>query len=253
MAARVRKRNDGGIGILAELSNLEELDLSSNTLDKSILPSLNKLSNLMFLNLATNALNGSISTKEFGSLNNLKELDLSSNQVVSIITVNENGCNACWEKERIALLQPKDSSNFPNGNSLLSWEEDDHHSDCCQWEGVQCNSTTRQVIKLELNNTRDWGLIRWSLASKCLYSSPHGIAPKLRLASKPIASWNKSNLSNLENIDLRYNGLHNSILPSLNKLSNLKILNLAGNELNGSIFIKGKLKFYSNELSNSKA
>ncbi|KAF7154722.1 hypothetical protein RHSIM_Rhsim01G0111800 [Rhododendron simsii] len=140
MVTRVQKRNDGGIGILAELSNLEELDLSSNTLDNSILPSLNKLSNLKFLNLATNALNGSISAKEFGSLNNLKELDLSSNQVVSILTVN--------------------------GLRILS------------------------------------------------------------------------NLSNLENIDLRYNGLDNIILPSLNKLSNLKILNLAGNKLNGSIFIK---------------
>ncbi|KAF7153413.1 hypothetical protein RHSIM_Rhsim01G0111600 [Rhododendron simsii] len=61
------------------------------------------------------------------------------------------------------------------------------------------------------------------------YASDYGIVFGLGILS---------NLSNLENINLRYNGLHNSILPSLNKLSNLKILNLAGNELNGSIFIK---------------
>ncbi|KAI8570586.1 hypothetical protein RHMOL_Rhmol01G0046700 [Rhododendron molle] len=98
----------------------------------------------------------------------------------------ENGCNGCWEKERIALLQLKDSINFPNGNSLPSWEDDDH-SDCCKWEAVECNSTTRRVIKLELNNTRDWRLDRWSLASECLDSSLLGIAPKLRLVLKPVA------------------------------------------------------------------
>ncbi|KAF7153414.1 hypothetical protein RHSIM_Rhsim01G0054600 [Rhododendron simsii] len=77
-----------GIGIVVDLSNLKELDLSYNILDNSILPSLNDLPNLKILNLSRNALNGSISAKEFGSLNNLKELDLRSNEVVSIITVN---------------------------------------------------------------------------------------------------------------------------------------------------------------------
>ncbi|KAI8570597.1 hypothetical protein RHMOL_Rhmol01G0047800 [Rhododendron molle] len=88
--------------------------------------------------------------------------------VVVVILAVENGCNGCWEKERIALLQLKDSINFPNGNSLPSWEDDDH-SDCCKWEAVECNSTTRRVIKLELNNTRDWGLDgRWHLNASIL-------------------------------------------------------------------------------------
>ncbi|KAI8570956.1 hypothetical protein RHMOL_Rhmol01G0079700 [Rhododendron molle] len=159
--------------------------------------------------------------------------------VVVVILAVENGCNGCWEKERIALLQLKDSINFPNGNSLPSWEDDDH-SDCCKWEAVECNSTTRRVIKLELNNTRDWGLDgHWHLNALILL--PLESLRSLNLSQNQLQSsvGNEglgilSNLSNLDNIDLRYNGLDNSILSSLNKLSNLKILNLAGNALNGS-------------------
>ncbi|KAI8570599.1 hypothetical protein RHMOL_Rhmol01G0048000 [Rhododendron molle] len=44
---------------------------------------------------------------------------------VIMFAVQENGCNGCLEKERIALLQLKHSINFPDGTSLPSWEEDD--------------------------------------------------------------------------------------------------------------------------------
>ncbi|KAI8570585.1 hypothetical protein RHMOL_Rhmol01G0046600 [Rhododendron molle] len=73
-----------------------------------------------------------------------------------MLAVLDNGCNGCLKKERIALLQLKDSINFPNGTSLPYWEEDDD-MDCCYWKHVECNSTTRRVIKLELVDTRDWG------------------------------------------------------------------------------------------------
>lgn len=52
-------------------------------------------------------------------------------------------------------------------------------------------------------------------------------------------------LCNLEELDLQGNFLESSILLSLNKFSNLKILNLASNELNGSISINGKLKIHT--------
>ncbi|KAH7841935.1 hypothetical protein Vadar_023694 [Vaccinium darrowii] len=84
--------------------------------------------------------------------------DIWSNFTAGILQkrdVHENGCNGCWEKERFALLQIKDSINFPNRTSLPSWEEDDY-LDCCQWEGVKCNSTTHRVVKLSLNYTREW-------------------------------------------------------------------------------------------------
>ncbi|KAF7153434.1 hypothetical protein RHSIM_Rhsim01G0072300 [Rhododendron simsii] len=77
-----------GIGILSNLTNLEELDLSKNYLESGILPSLNNFSNLKNLNLAGNYLNGSIYAKEFDGLNNLKELDLSQNWIASINSLN---------------------------------------------------------------------------------------------------------------------------------------------------------------------
>ncbi|KAF7152662.1 hypothetical protein RHSIM_Rhsim01G0102000 [Rhododendron simsii] len=89
--------------------------------------------------------------------------------VVVVMLAVENGCNGCLEKERIALLQLKDSINFPNGTSLPSWEEDDN-TDCCQWKGVECNSTTRRVIKLELDGERDYRRIDgyWHLNASIL-------------------------------------------------------------------------------------
>ncbi|KAI8570593.1 hypothetical protein RHMOL_Rhmol01G0047400 [Rhododendron molle] len=134
-----------GIGILAELINLEELDLSWNSLGNGILPSLNKLSNLKILNLARTNLNGSISA----------EAEL------------ENRCNGCLEK---------DSINFPNGTSLPSWEEDDN-MDCCHWECVECYSTTRRVIKLKLNRTRGYWGAEWHLNASILlpFESLHSL------------------------------------------------------------------------------
>ncbi|XP_058181076.1 cuscuta receptor 1-like isoform X2 [Rhododendron vialii] len=164
--------------------------------------------------------------------------------LVIMLAVLENGCNGCLEKERIALLQLKDSINFPNRiDRLPSWEEDDN-MDCCQWEHVECNSTTRRVIKLELGDTRERRRDDyWHLNVSILL--PFESLRSLNL------SWNRllsfvgnegigilPNWSNLEELDLSYNYFDNSILPSLNKLSNLKSLRLAWNALNGSIYVE---------------
>jgi len=167
--------------------------------------------------------------------------------ILVIMLAVENGCNGCWEKERFALLQIKDSINFPNGTSLPSWEEDDY-LDCCQWERVTCNSTTHRVIKLSLNTSRDWRRDDyWYLNASILL--PFESLRSLDLSDNQLYGFvgNEgigilSNLSNLKELDLHWNYLENSILLSLNKLSNLKILNLAGNILNGSISINGKFK-----------
>ncbi|KAF7153030.1 hypothetical protein RHSIM_Rhsim01G0054200 [Rhododendron simsii] len=164
--------------------------------------------------------------------------------VVVVMLAVENGCNGCLEKERIALLQLKDSINFPNGTSLPSWEEDDNIG-CCHWERVECNSTTHRVIKLKLYGVRDDRRDDyWHLNASILL--PFESLRSLDLSGNRLRSFvgNEGigivvDLSNLEELDLRFNTLDNSILSSLNKLSNLKILNLAGNNLNGSDSTKG--------------
>ncbi|KAI8570571.1 hypothetical protein RHMOL_Rhmol01G0045200 [Rhododendron molle] len=158
---------------------------------------------------------------------------------VIMLAVLENGCNGCLEKERIALLQLKHSINFPYYPWLPSWEEDDS-MDCCHWERVECNSTTRRVIKLELNNTRGSRSEDWHLNVSILL--PFESLRSLGLSENRLRGFVQNEgigilaeLINLEELDLSWNSLGNGILPSLNKLSNLKILNLAFNNLNGSI------------------
>jgi len=52
-------------------------------------------------------------------------------------------CEACWEEERQALLAL--DSRF---DSPFYWKV---HTDCCEWEGVYCNSSTGRVTELQLN------------------------------------------------------------------------------------------------------
>ena len=63
---------------------------------------------------------------------------------------------ACFEEERIALLQIKTSFGLNDIPSQLSyWGKD---ALCCSWEGVTCsNSTTRRVVEIHLSFARyDW-------------------------------------------------------------------------------------------------
>ncbi|RDX90108.1 hypothetical protein CR513_28062, partial [Mucuna pruriens] len=52
-------------------------------------------------------------------------------------------CEGCWKEEREALLGLNSRFQFP-----LSWEWDG--TDCCEWERVECNSSTGRVVKLNL-------------------------------------------------------------------------------------------------------
>ena len=60
--------------------------------------------------------------------------------------------DACSEDERAALLQLKPFFNY---HKLLNNWVEVKGSDCCQWEGVECNtlSSSRRVIGLSLNYT----------------------------------------------------------------------------------------------------
>ena len=83
--------------------------------------------------------------------------------VLVLVQFGINGCFGCWEQERIALLQLKASMiNKESGyipSWITSWDSANKESDCCDWERVKCNITTRRVIQLHLNViTYDWYL-----------------------------------------------------------------------------------------------
>ncbi|KAF2301382.1 hypothetical protein GH714_023495 [Hevea brasiliensis] len=75
-----------------------------------------------------------------------------------------NGCRACLEKERIGLLEFKAFliSNCELIDNLDSWVEDGM-SDCCGWDRVKCNTTSRRVIDLSLGDVGDYCSLNLSM------------------------------------------------------------------------------------------
>ncbi|XP_040943980.1 receptor-like protein 14 isoform X5 [Gossypium hirsutum] len=168
--------------------------------------------------------------------------------------------DACLEHERIALLHLKPFFNYQN--QLQSWVEV-KGSDCCKWERVECNTTTRRLIQLSLNsskwedsmgyNTNNRNLNAWYLNTsmflpfeelKSLYLRGNAISGNLENEGFGKLS---STLSNLEILDLSFNYLNDSILLSLSELSSLRYLDLSSNKIEGSGHQRGL-----NNLSNLK-
>ncbi|XP_028211990.1 receptor like protein 21-like [Glycine soja] len=132
-------------------------------------------------------------------------------------------CEGCWKEERDALLVL---------NSGFSLEG----PDCCQWEGVKCNSSTGRLTQL---------ILRTDIA--CLpepyINYSHFVVFKdlnnLDLSWNAISGCvgNQARLENLQVLDMSYNYLDAAgILSCLDGLSSLKSLSLRGNRLNTSSF-----------------
>ncbi|TYH82243.1 hypothetical protein ES332_D02G045900v1 [Gossypium tomentosum] len=155
--------------------------------------------------------------------------------------------DACLEHERIALLHLKPFFNY--GNQLQSWVEV-KGSDCCKWERVECNTTTRRLIQLSLNYTRWYDNMGYYMDNRNLNASmflPFEELKSLYLSGNAIGGnlenegFGKlsSTLSNLEILDLRENYLNDSILLSLSELSSLRYLDLSYNRFERSSHPRG--------------
>ncbi|XP_059635204.1 cuscuta receptor 1-like isoform X2 [Cornus florida] len=172
--------------------------------------------------------------------------------------IHVNGSFGCLESERMALLQIKASINYPNGTSLPSWEDmGDSVTDCCDWERVECNATTRRVTKLSLNFTRDHSLDEWYFQKNekkslekwgfnASFFLPFIELSVLDLSGNGLIGWIPNQgferligLNKLKALILDYNFYNYSILPSLRVLSSLKTLSIKHNKLDGSIDIQG--------------
>uniref|UniRef100_A0A6N2KGZ9 Uncharacterized protein n=1 Tax=Salix viminalis TaxID=40686 RepID=A0A6N2KGZ9_SALVM len=147
----------------------------------------------------------------------------------------------CFEEERVALLNLKDSLNYPNGTSLPSWRKGDAR--CCDWQSITCNSSTGRVIELDLWDVRNGELGDWYLNASLFL--PFQELNSLNLMDNQIAGWveNKGvyqpfKMSKLEELYLSFNRLNNSIVSYMDGLSSLKTLSLRYNRLEGSIDLK---------------
>ena len=116
-----------------------------------------------------------------------------------LVSIGKWHCEGCWKEERDALLQLKASFIYPS--RLMEWVDG---TDCCQWDAVECNTTTNQVAQLDLSSL-------WSL-----YDVPDGYRWHLDFSYFRV-------FEDLESLDLSFNniggcvqnlGRHFSLIPS---------------------------------------
>ncbi|XP_048424006.1 receptor-like protein EIX2 isoform X2 [Pyrus x bretschneideri] len=123
--------------------------------------------------------------------------------------------NSCIDEERQALLVFKQHLVDHSGR-LSSWVG----HDCCRWEGISCNNSTGQVMKMDLRNPYDYFYYeRWINAS---------------LRGKINASL--LSLKHLNYLDLSQNVFDSNQIPKfIGELKSLQYLNLSHASFRGEI------------------
>ncbi|KAF5442828.1 hypothetical protein F2P56_035446 [Juglans regia] len=125
----------------------------------------------------------------------------------------------CHQDERVALMQFKDSFLINNttckyknmeNREVASWRIEGNNTNCCAWDGVECNQVTGHVIALNL----------WS---SCFYGSLTSNSSLFRLL-------------HLQELTLVFNDFNHSQIPSeIGNLSSLTHLDLSYSWFSGPI------------------
>ncbi|XP_058004632.1 receptor-like protein 14 isoform X5 [Hevea brasiliensis] len=160
-----------------------------------------------------------------------------------IIFVQMNGCRACLEKERIGLLEFKAflKSNCELDDDLDSWVED-RMSNCCGWNRVKCNTTSRRVVDLSLDAVIFPYHKICSLNLSMFY--PFEELLGLDLSDNWFYGWIHpaafANLKFLKTLDMSYNYFNGSIsMEAFGNLKLLETLDISYNDFSGSILMGG--------------
>ncbi|XP_039119207.1 putative receptor-like protein 8 [Dioscorea cayenensis subsp. rotundata] len=159
--------------------------------------------------------------------------------LVHLVLQQPNGCFACVEQERIALLDIKSAFTDPL-SFFMSWNKS---FDCCSWYGVHCSPTTKHVRHLNLASA--WGNDNSNTLNVSLFL-PFWELQHLTLTLNGFNSCIPSDcfgrlekLNNLEYLDLSKNYFDSKALSSLAALASLKALSLRG--LTTEFFINSPL------------
>ncbi|XP_035550514.1 receptor-like protein 43 isoform X2 [Juglans regia] len=133
------------------------------------------------------------------------------------LSLSYNLLPLCHQQERVALMQFKDSFIIQNNSyceysttEVASWKIDGNNTNCCAWDGVECNQDTGHVIALNL----------WF---SCLYGSITSNSSLFLLLY-------------LQNLTLANNDFNHSQIPSkIGNLSSLTYLDLSDSQFSGQI------------------
>ncbi|MFS7959869.1 putative non-specific serine/threonine protein kinase [Helianthus anomalus] len=122
----------------------------------------------------------------------------------------QNSTRSCHERERLALLQFKDSVK-DDFKMLSSWVG----SDCCSWKGVICDAATRSVVSLHLRGN--------------YYDGDYF------LEGDKVNEY-LAELRNLKHLDLSLNNFQGSLIPKfIGSFKQLSYLNLSHAGFSGII------------------
>ncbi|KAH9325377.1 hypothetical protein KI387_005555 [Taxus chinensis] len=142
----------------------------------------------------------------------------------------------CAQSDLDGLLSFKSLIVEDRSEILKSWSGD---ACCAAWEGVECDSKTNRVVKLELQNRAEWnetivmrGTLSPSLAK--LEFLEVLVVNGFREIKGSIPS-SIGNLRRLKQLYLENNKLTGIIPPSIGKLTQLQTLSLNGNRFVGPI------------------
>ncbi|KAJ0537999.1 putative non-specific serine/threonine protein kinase [Helianthus annuus] len=123
----------------------------------------------------------------------------------------QNSTRSCHERERLALLQFKDSVK-DDFKMLSSWVG----SDCCSWKGVICDAATSSVVGLHLRGNYAY--------EEVYYLEGDGVNAYL------------AELRNLKHLDLSLNNFHGTQIPKfIGSFKQLSYLNLSHAGFSGFI------------------
>ncbi|KAL5856590.1 hypothetical protein ACOSQ3_004048 [Xanthoceras sorbifolium] len=160
--------------------------------------------------------------------------------IVIALVLQMHGYKGCLEKERTALLEIKElflnssvNIEYDRVNSILGSWVDDRVSDCCNWNRVECNTTTGRVINLSLFEILDYSSLSLSPILNFSMFQPFEELQSLNLSLNIFKGCvnSRESLKQLKILDLGGNNFNSSILPYLTTLTSLKTLMLGSNNL----------------------
>ncbi|KAL7239567.1 hypothetical protein ACSBR2_005461 [Camellia fascicularis] len=223
-----------GFEQLSVLGKLELLDLSYNSFNNNILPSLGVLSSLKTLSLLYNRLTASIDIGEFRNMNNLEELDLSDNSIedvkgferlsvlgkLELLRLDKNLFNNSILASLGVLSSLKTlslSQNRLNGSIVIGEfhnmsnleQLDLSHNDIDNIKGL------KSLSKLKMLNLR-WNELKGLVTSNGL-----------------------DGLKHLQELYLDYSSIDKIFLHNVGVMSSLRVLTLRNVSLNGSLSNQG--------------